>query len=192
MYYHIIMKIVPPGTGKNTTPHVAERGFMSETYVECLVKHKTSMIGTVLKWLLIAATVFFGFMGILGAIIPLIIAVVTGVAAYLVNLRSNLEYEYLYLDKEITIDKIMNKTRRKRAEVFEVDRIEIIAPINSHQLDSYRNRQMKTTDYSIGEEKQPDLRYVMYYNGDRRVILSPSPDLLKAIHTVAPRKVFAD
>lgn len=150
------------------------------------------MAGTIVKWLLIAATAFFGFMGILGAIIPLIIAVVTGVAAYLVSLFSDLEYEYLYLDKEITVDKILNKTRRKRAEVFEVDRIEIIAPIKSHQLDSYRNRKMKTTDYSVGEEKQPDLRYVMYYNGERRVILSPSPELLKAIRTVAPRKVFTD
>ena len=165
---------------------------MSETYVECLVKRKTSVVGTILKWVLIAATVFFGFMGLMGATIPLIIAIVTGVAVYFVNMFCKLEYEYLYLDKEITIDKIMNQTRRKKVEVLEVDRMEIIAPIKSHHLDSYRNRRMKTTDYSIGEEKQPDNRFVMYYNGDRRIILSPTPEFLKAIRTVAPRKVFAD
>lgn len=165
---------------------------MSETYVECLVKHKVSIVGVILKWVLIAVTAFFGVMGLWGAVIPLVIAIVTGVAAYFVNMRSNLEYEYLYLDKEITIDKIMNQTRRKRVEVLEVDRLEIIAPINSHHLDSYRNRQMKTTDYSVGEERQPDNRFVMYYNGDRRIILSPTPEFLKAIRTVAPRKVFAD
>lgn len=165
---------------------------MSETYVECLVKHKSSIIGVILKWVLILATVFFGFMGILGATIPLIIAVVTGVMAYFINMGSTLEYEYLYLDKEITIDKIMNRTKRKKIEVLEVDRIEIIAPINSHQLDGYRNRTDKTVDYSIGEVKQPDGRFVMYYNGDRRIIMSPSPELLKAIRTVAPRKVFVD
>ena len=165
---------------------------MSETYVECLVKHKSSIIGVIVKWILILATAFFGFMGILGATIPFIIAVVTGILAYIVNLRSDLEYEYLYLDREITIDKIMNKTKRKKIEVLEVDRIEIIAPIKSHHLDSYRNRKYKTVDYSIGEEKQPDNRFVMYYNGERQIIMSPSPELLKAIRTVAPRKVFAD
>ena len=165
---------------------------MSETYVECLVKRKKSIVATILKWILITITAFFGVMGILGATIPFIIAIVTGVLAYIVNLRTDLEYEYLYLDKEITIDKIMNKTKRKKVEVFEIDRMEIIAPIKSHHLDSYRNRQMKTTDYSIGEERQPDCRFVMYYNGDRKIILSPSPELLKAIRTVAPRKVFAD
>lgn len=165
---------------------------MSETYVECLVKHKSSIIGVILKWILILLTAFFGFMGILGATIPLVIAVVTGILAYIVSLSSDLEYEYLYLDKEITIDKIMNKTRRKKVEVLEVDRIEIIAPFKSHHLDSYRNRKYKTVDYSIGEEKQPDNRYVMYYNGDRRIVMSPSPELLKAIRMVAPRKVFTD
>lgn len=171
---------------------MAERGSMSETYVECLVKHKNSIVGTILKWVLILITAFFGFFGIMGVTIALVIAVVTGILAYIVSLRSNLEYEYLYFDKEITIDKIMNKSKRKRIEVLEVDRMEIIAPIKSHHLDSYRNRNLKTTDYSIGEEKQPDNRFVMYYNGERRIIMSPSPEFLKAIRTVAPRKVFAD
>lgn len=165
---------------------------MSETYVECLVKHKNSMAALLLKWALIAITVVFGLLGLLGAWVPLLIAIVTGVCAYIVSMRSDLEYEYLYLDKEITIDKIMRQTKRKKVEVLEIDRMEIIAPFHSHQLDSYRNRQLKTVDYSIGEEKKPDLRYVMYYNGERRIILSPSPELLKAIRTVAPRKVFTD
>jgi len=165
---------------------------MSETYVECLVKHKNSIVGTILKWVLIIITAVFGFFGIMGVTVALIIAIVTGILAYIVSLRSNLEYEYLYFDKEITIDKIMNKSKRKKVEVLEVDRMEIIAPIKSHHLDSYRNRNLKTTDYSIGEEKQPDNRFVMYYNGERRIIMSPSPEMLKAIRTVAPRKVFAD
>lgn len=165
---------------------------MSETYVECLVKHKSSIGGMILKWILIFLTAFLGFLGIMGDTIPLILAVVTGILAYLVSLSSDLEYEYLYFDKEITIDKIMNKSKRKKVEILEIDRMEIIAPIKSHHLDSYRNRKLKTTDYSIGEEKQPDNRFVMYYNGDRRIIMSPSPEFLKAIRTVAPRKVFAD
>lgn len=177
---------------KNKAPFSAERGTMSESYVECLVKQKNSMAAVLLKWVLIVAAVLFGILGLMGAFIPLIIAVVLGVCAYIVALRSDLEYEYLYLDKEITIDKIMRQTKRKKVATLEVERMEIIAPFHSHRIDSYRNRQFKTVDYSIGEEKKPDLRYVMYYNGEKRIILSPSPELLKAIHAVAPRKVFTD
>lgn len=166
---------------------------MSETYVECLVKKKDSAAMNILKWVLISITSFLaivGFMG--GAVLLLVIAIIPGILAYIVSQKCDLEYEYLYLDREITIDKIVNQTRRKKVEVLEVNRMEIIAPINSHALDSYRNRNLKTTDYSVGEELQPDNRYVMYYNGNRRIILSPSAEMLKAIKTIEPRKVFFD
>lgn len=166
---------------------------MSETYVECLVKHKTSFGGVLLKSVMIMFTAALAVLGLLTmSALFLLIAALIGVAAYFVYMRTNLEYEYLYLDKELTVDKVMARTKRKRVEVFEIERMEILAPYHSHQLDSYAHRQMKTVDYSIGEELQPDLRYVMYYNGDKRIVLSPSPQLIKAIKTVAPRKVFTD
>ena len=165
---------------------------MSETYVECLVKHKSSIIGVIVKWILILATAFFGFMGILGATIPFIIAVVTGILAYIVNLRSDLEYEYLYLDREITIDKIMSKSKRKRVGTYEVSRMEIFAPYISHRLDAYKGRKVEEKDCSIGVVQKPDRRYVMYYEGGQRVVLSPSAEMVNTLKNVAPRKVFTD
>ena len=56
-----------------------------------------------------------------------------------------------------------------------------------------RNRNVnKTKDYSIGEELQPDRRFVMYYEGGEKIILSPSEELIKVMKNVAPRKIFAD
>lgn len=166
---------------------------MSESYVECLVKQKTGGIKVFFRVLLIMLTVAFAVLGLLTySAMLLLVALILGIGVYFVNRYTNLEYEYMYLDKELTIDKVMNKSKRKRVGVFEIERMEILAPINSHQLDSYKNRQVKTVDYSIGEELQPDRRYAMYYNGEKRMLLSPSPELLKAIHNVAPRKVFSD
>lgn len=108
------------------------------------------------------------------------------------NLHTDLEYEYLYLDKELVVDKVMAKSRRKRVAVYTVDRIEILAPVKSYHLDGYRNRTVKTRDYSIGEELAPDKRYYLYYEGGERLLLSPSEELVKAIKTVAPRKVYTD
>ena len=156
------------------------------------VKAKKSVVGSMLKVLLIVIAVicFLGaLIGIILAFIPMILA---GVGAYFVNLYSDLEYEYLYLDKELTVDKVMAKSKRKRVATYSLDRIEIFAPIKSYRLDNFKNRDVKVKDYSIGEEQQPDLRYVMYYEGGEKIILSPSPELVKIMKNAAPRKVFSD
>ena len=166
---------------------------MSEAYVECLVKARTSGIKVFLKYLLFMLTGATFILAILsGMILLLILAVIIGVLAYFVNLNSDVEYEYLYLDKEFSVDKIFGKTKRKKAETFEVERMEILAPIHSYHLDSYKNRNAKETDYSIGVEEKPDSRYVMYYEGNRRIVLSPNEEFVKAMRNASPRKVFTD
>ncbi len=165
---------------------------MSETYVECLVKAKSKMGLIFLKYLLIGLTAVFVLLVLIGVILAIIPGAITGVGAYFATLYSDLEYEYLYLDKELVIDKVMAKSRRKRVAAYQGDRMEIMAPFRSYRLDNYKNRQVKIKDYSIGEEQQPDLRYAVYYEGGEKLILSPSQEMVKAIRNVAPRKVFTD
>ena len=165
---------------------------MSDTYVECLVKTKPSALGKFLKILLIVLTVLFA---IIMFVIPLafIPAVVFGVGAYFANMFSEIEYEYLYLDKEIVVDKVMAKSRRKRVATYSLDRIEVLAPVKSYHLDNFGRRDnAKVKDYSIGEVLQPDRRFVMYYEGGEKILLSPSEDMIKAMKNVAPRKIFND
>ena len=164
---------------------------MSETYIECLVKAKPSMMGKFCKYLLYLLTAVLLALMIL-TMNMFLLAVAAGVGAYFVGIYTDLEYEYLYLDKELTIDKVMGKTKRKRVAVYQLDKMEIFAPFKSYHLDNFRNRQTKDKDYSIGYEEQPDLRYVMYYEGSERLILSPSPELVKIMKNAAPRKVFSD
>ena len=78
------------------------------------------------------------------------------------------------------------------SRTYTIDRMEIFAPVRSYHLDNYRNRNVKAKDFSIGEELQPDKRFVMYYEGGEKIILSPSEELVKVMKNVAPRKVFAD
>ena len=126
-------------------------------------------------------------------IIALIPAILFGIAAYFVYMNTDLEYEYLYLDRELTVDKVMAKSKRKRAAVYSLDKMEIVAPIKSWHLDNFKNRQTsKNVDYSSGEEKQPDKRFVFYYEGSQKVIFEPSEEMIKAMQFVAPRKVFKD
>lgn len=165
---------------------------MSETYVECLVSKGVSTGAKFARILLVMLTAAFAILGILGFVIAMVVALVFGFAAWFVYMHTDTEYEYLYLDKEIKVDKILNKSKRKRAGLYEVERMEIFAPIHSHHLDSYKNRQVKTTDYSSGKAKQPEARYALYYDGGQKIILEPSKEFIKAVQSIAPRKVFMD
>jgi len=166
---------------------------MSDAYVECLVKAKTKIWGKALKYVLIVLAVMFVLLMLLTMnIIMMILAIAAGVGAYFTNLFTDLEYEYLYLEKELTIDKVMAKSRRKRVAVYQLDRVEIFAPVRSYRLGNYKNRNVKEKDYSIGYEDQPDQRYVLYYEGGEKLILSPSAELVKVMKNAAPRKVFTD
>ncbi|MCX4350464.1 MAG: DUF6106 family protein [Lachnospiraceae bacterium] len=164
---------------------------MNETYVEWLVKRKTPAYMAFLKILFTVLAVFFVLIGLL--LLPaLLIGVICGVAAYFITLNADLEYEYLYVDKELTVDKVMAKSRRKRVAVFSLDKMEIVAPVKSWHLDNFKNRSDKAVDYSSGEEKQPDKRFVFYYDGQKKIIFEPNEEMIKAMQTVAPRKVFKD
>lgn len=166
---------------------------MSETYVECLVKKQSGAGMKLLKILTMMLAVVFVLIGVMTMLWPaLIIGAIAGVAAYFTYLNADLEYEYLYLDKEITVDKVMAKTRRKRAAKYDIERMEIFAPINSYHLDNYKNRKVKTVDYSSGVTGQPEVRYAMYYEGGLKIIFEPSSEMVKAMKNVAPRKVFSD
>lgn len=115
-----------------------------------------------------------------------------GVLDYFVFQWTDIEYEYLYLDKEITVDKIMAKTRRKRVAQIDVNKIEIIAPEKSHQLDSYRNRQVKAKDLSAGHDLPEQKLYWIFYEGSQKYVMNLTEDFVKTVKGIIPRKVFTD
>ncbi len=165
---------------------------MSESYVECLVGQRTPVVKTFLKILFLALTVLFFLFSFAAGFLGLILAVVCGFLSYFMMLETSVEYEYLYVDREISIDKISGKRKRKNVEKLNVEKMEILAPVKSWYLDEYRNRNLKQKDYSIGYEAQPDQRYALIYEGGTKILLSPSPAFVAAVKSVSPRKVFTE
>ena len=165
---------------------------MSDTYVECLVKAKQRGIFKFLSVLLTILAVIFFFSMFFLSYIGLLLMAIAGVGAYFLKMNTDLEYEYLYVDKELVVDKVMAKSKRKRVASYSLSRMEIVAPIRSYHLDNYKNRQVKVKDYSVGEELKPDLRYAIYYEGGEKILFNPSPEMVKAMKNAAPRKVFSD
>jgi len=164
------------------------------SYVECLVASKASPVVKLLSIISLVLAVVFFLSSLAGlGIIGLILCVAAGVGYYFLSLNANIEFEYQYCDKEITVDKILNKSRRKNVAKYDVTKIEVLAPSRSYHLDEYKNRSFKTVDYSAREkDPQPDPTYTFIYDGKEKVVFEPTGEFVAAIKSVAPRKVFTD
>lgn len=164
---------------------------MSDLYTEVIVKRKPTVKDIILKSLLIAGSVLallaFVGMGIIGFVIFIAFAI----ADYFLLPTFNLEFEYLYVNGELDIDKIMSKQKRKRAYSADVSNLELLAPSNSHALDSYnRNNSIKTLDFSSRDPQNKT--YTMIIKGEKgleRVIFEPNDIMLNDIKRVRPREV---
>ena len=166
---------------------------MNESYKELLVKKDKGAKEILTRVVCVVPTVLLGLLTLLtGNIVCFIFVIALGALDYFVFQWTDLEYEYLYLDKEISVDKIMAKTRRKRAATISVEKIEIMAPEKSHQLDSYRNRQAKVMDLSAGHDLPDQKLYWVFYEGNQKILMNLTEDFAKTVKGIAPRKVFTE
>lgn len=166
---------------------------MNESYKELLVKKGKGAKETLIRIACVIPTVLIGLLTLLtGNIILFIVVTALGVLDYFVFQWTDIEFEYLYLDKEISVDKIMAKTRRKKLTTISVDKIEIMAPVKSYQLDSYRNRQAKVMDLSAGHDLPDQKLYWVFYEGNQKILMNLTEDFAKTVKGIAPRKVFTD
>ena len=167
---------------------------VDNSYVECLVESKASPVVKVFSYVTLILAIFcflFSFLGL--GMIGFISCIVFGVLYYFLSLNAKIEFEYQYCDKEITVDKVLNKQKRKNVAKYDVEKLEILAPSRSYRLDDYKNRTLKNVDFSAREKnRQPDPTYTFIYDGKERVVFEPSQELVAAVKSVAPRKVFTD
>ena len=164
---------------------------MNDSYVECMVARKSQPYLGVLKYIIYILTGVSVIGVVAGYYIFLVTLVIFGLLAFFAVPGFDLEYEYLYIDREISIDKIMSKQKRKKVRTLELSKMEFICPINSHQLDPYKARNLKISDYS---SKQPDAKvWVLVYKdqtNEELIGLEPNEEMLKAIKSIYPRKVI--
>lgn len=166
---------------------------MSDSYIEHMVQHKQSALAAFGRYVLVFLCVIAGILFFVSAnLLVLVAAVAFGVGAYFETLYTDIEYEYLYCDKEISVDKVLHKTRRKKVASYSLEKIEIMAPLKSYHLDDYKNRTCKERDLSSGIAGQPEVRYCFYYDGKEKIIFEPSPEMVKVMRNVSPRKIFMD
>ena len=161
--------------------------------MEILIKRKTNPVKSVITYALAIIAVICLFFGLVGYLTLMLAGIVLALTAYFFRLNSYVEFEYLYLSNELSIDRILAKSKRKRMAEFNLQRMEVLAPVNSHHLDSYQNKRCRAYDFASGQEDSRP--YVLIYSGENemsKVKLDMPEELFKAIRDMAPRKVFTD
>jgi hypothetical protein len=165
--------------------------YMDEVFVERIIKRKTGGSGIALR-LLAVLIVLIGvfsitFLGMLG----ITITVLLGYVAYLCWTYTSVEYEYSFLNGELTIDKIMGQRKRKTIDTFEIKNAEVIAPSSSEEI-IRRASNLKKIDYSSGYRS--DSLYSIIINdgngnGTAQVIFEPDEKMIDAMYHIRPNIV---
>ncbi len=149
-----------------------------ETYIECLVKRKRNPMSFLIKGAFIFITVLFFLLGLMNVLFFVGGALMVFLD-YMVFLNLDIEYEYLYVNGELSIDKILAKSKRKSLMTFNVHKISLLVPVDAPELMKYKNSNLKKLDYSSGYGGAD--RYVFIYNDNREqkyVVFEPDEVLL--------------
>ncbi len=147
----------------------------------------------------LAALLVFIMVGILmpmfaafGSIIFLLAAgVVYG--AYFLIVSSNVEFEYSLVNTEMDIDKIMNKTRRKRVTTASIRGLEAFGTKNNPEYERYLTNSVVTKIFACGDKNAEDIFFMVYNQGDKKMMLvfNPSERIIEQIVKRNPQKQFS-
>ncbi len=164
---------------------------MDDFYIEQVVKRKDSPVAGVVKtvWMALSIALILGGLISMTAVLLLIGVAVGMLGYYLLLPQLSVEYEYLYLTKELSVDKILNKEKRKKCGNWALSNMEIMAKAGSPELAPYEKRECTTYNFSSGMPS--DERYVIILNDQKltKIIFDPNEAMLKGIRDQFPRQV---
>ena len=161
---------------------------MNDSYVEILVKRNVEREKKKREIIVLVAIIVLFFCGI--ATSSLIFFCLSAISILGYNFWAHnycIEFEYFYMDGELTISKIVNKSRRKKMLELNDGVIKIIAPVNSAEINEYNNLEKK--DCTANEPS--DIPYAVVYMEKKlkRVDIQMTDELYKEFRRNMPYKV---
>ena len=142
---------------------------MVDIFTESIVRRKPlpggSKLKTACKWCCL------GSVGLLlgMSVIFVIPAVVFGIAWYFLHQNADIEFEYAHTNGEFDIDKVIANSSRKKVLSVDLSRVDIIAPIDSPELERFDG--LKRMDYSARDPENPPYGMVCMVKGERKMLL---------------------
>lgn len=164
---------------------------MNESYAEASVRRKQTMGNHLIRAGMITLIVLLLLFGtaILGIFAMPVVSVVILICIFLFP-RLNIEYEYVFCDGQLDFDKIMGGAKRKTILRIDFEKVEIMAPVNSHALDPYRsNPQVKVKDFTSLEPNRKVYGLIVREEGLIEILFEPNERMIETIKQKTPRKL---
>lgn len=162
---------------------------MNDTYIELLVKKPDSKTATLLHKLMIGVGAVLFLAGLFTYLVFMLLGLILLIGSIIPMLFTDIEYEYLLLGKEFTVDRIRKKENRKTVADYDLGTMVVMAPKGSEQLKRYE--QLKVVDYSSdSEEGNPYEIVVDGKAGKVRVLVDTTQELVDTIRRMLPRNVY--
>lgn len=163
---------------------------MNDSYAEWLVKCKTPFYAHIINAIMTILTAISVFLAFTTTVLAVILMFAVGFATYILYRNSRVEYEYLYVDGQLTIDKILGRAKRKKAWEGTMENIQIIAPSDSYVLNDYRSGQAKVLDFSSHfPGSRTYTAIVQGTSGQEHIIFEPNDKMIQCFRQTSPRKV---
>lgn len=163
----------------------------SNSFCEVLVAVKPTKWENILSKVLWVLTFVYLALGLI-YLIFLAIFLVFLIATLLYRRHLRVEYEYQYLDGGLRIDRIKNRSKRKRLGMYDLENLTVMAPEGHDRLTPYTSRKdVKLLDYS-GHDPTAEMRYVLVFQGGgviQMLLLEPTETMVQAMWRAAPSKV---
>ena len=161
-----------------------------DNLIEQLVERRNTLGTTLKKVGLVLATI----VAVLASFLFLKTFAVFAIAAiiiadvFLFN-RMNIEYEYVFFNGSLDIDRIANKSSRKRQYSVDLKDVVVVAPTGAQELLGYQH--VKSKDFSTRTSGNKTYEMVVPNGSEKmRVIFEPNEQMLQAMKDLAPRKVI--
>lgn len=163
---------------------------MNDAYAEWLVKRKTPAMNHVIKAGIIVLCVLSFFLAMI-SLLGLVVLIAVGIGAYFFLPQLSLEFEYLVVNDQITVDKVMGQTRRRKAWEGTLDQVQIIGPVDAYQVKDYERQITKTLDFTSHMPGAKVYAIIQQDSGNMtRVLWEPNDRILNVLRGRSPRKVL--
>ena len=176
---------------------------MGDSYLEYIVKKAPEAKTSILKVLIIIATVVICYFGMiiatssqaLAQFSSLFLLIVAGViyGAYRLITSFNYEYEYIVTNGDLDVDKIIARRDRKRLLSVSTADVEIMAPYDDMYKHSYDNGTFAQTINATSSKYAKNLWFIVAETkkyGRVRLLWEPTEKMVENMRSYMPRKVM--
>ena len=164
---------------------------MNESYAECLVRRRVPFYSNIINIVMGVITAVCVLLAFTANVFGVILMVVSGFCSYLLYRNSRVEFEYLYVEKILSIDKILGKSKRKKAWEGKMDDIQVIAPSESSALNDYGPSNARMLDFSSRLPGAKTYTAIVRSGSENvKILFEPDEKMLQCFRQTAPRKVL--